>query len=52
MIISNFTKGKTFSSLMTTKCSWGILTTATTFSLTKTIICLETQLKAELTDWF
>ena len=62
--ISNFTKGKTFSSLMTTMCSWGSSDNATPllapskkdllllFSLVKKRIHLDTPLKGELTGLF
>ena len=64
MIISNFTKGETFSSLMTNKCSLGkshnvgsLLAPSKksvpiSFSLAKKRICLDTQMKGEFTDLF
>ena len=63
-IISNFTKGETFSSIMTTKYSWGWSHKAAPLlaplkkglplrlSLRKKRIYLYTQLKGELTDLF
>ena len=54
LIILNLTKKETFSSLMTTKCSWGqpqIFPSCTLhYSLAKRIY-LDTQLKEELTDF-
>ena len=63
-IISNFTKGETFSSLMTTKCSCGESHNVAallppfqkglplTVGLAKKKKYLAAQLKAELTDFF
>ena len=63
-IISNFTNGETFSSLMTTKYSWGKYHNVVSllvplkkslplpFSLGKKRIYLDTQLKGELNDLF
>ena len=63
-MISNFTKEETFSSLVTTTCSWGLSHNVTSllapfkkdlhlpFSLAKKRTYLDTQLEGELTDLF